>query len=270
MPGPISDAHRLSRPGTMPLMGRTDSDKDSAAIGGGVRFATTRWSLVSKMQGDDRSEARAALSELCQTYWFPIYAHLRRTGRSRHEAEDLTQGFFTRLLERERWDHVEPEKGRFRSFLLAALKHFVINEWHKARAVKRGGGRPLLSLDFDTAETRYQRIPRQLGSPEQLFERQWALTLLAHVRSILEQEYAAGGKAELFRRLEDHLVADPQASRYGEIARDLHMTEGAIKVAVHRLRQRFRDRLRAEIAQTVASQDDIDDEIRNLFDALRR
>lgn len=215
-------------------------------------------------------DAAVALETLCSAYWYPLYAFVRREGYQRAEAQDLTQGFFAMLLDREDLRSVHPDKGRFRSFLLAALQHFLINEWQKARAQKRGGGKRVLSLDFDSAETKFEMQPAEPTTPESVFKRQWALTLLANVQAHLQSEMETDGRGALYEALKPHLVGDPDASRYAEVAEQLGMTEAAVKMAMSRLRKRHREILREEIAQTVASEEEIDDEIRELFDALRR
>lgn len=215
-------------------------------------------------------EGAVALEALCDSYWLPIYAFVRRQGHHRAEAQDLTQAFFVMLLQRDDLRNISPEKGRFRSFLLTALKHFLINEWQKARAQKRGGGRTVLSLDFDSAETQFSMQPAEAATPESVFNRQWALTLLERVQAALQTEMNQKGNGEQYDALKSHLVGDTDAGRYAETAEQLGTTEAAVKMAVSRLRKRYRTLLREEIAQTVSGEDEIDDEIRELFDALRR
>ncbi len=218
---------------------------------------------------ESSAESAAALATLCEAYWYPLYAYVRRQGHERAEAEDLTQGFFTRLLDKNDLRQVRRERGKFRSFLLASLKHYIINEWDRARAAKRGGGRKHLSLDFETGESRY-RLERAGGqTPEAIFEKQWALALLEKVQQTLRGEFRNAGKENQFDRLQVCLTGEARSMPYRRLASELGMTEGAVKVAVHRLKKRFRDRLRAEIGQTVASEAQIDDEIRTLFDAVR-
>ena len=218
----------------------------------------------------DASGATAALEKLCRTYWYPLYAYLRRQGRSPHDAQDLTQAFFLRLLEGNLLERAAREKGRFRSFLLTSLKNFLSDEWDKARAAKRGGGTPILSLDEQTAEDRYRFEPADEMSAEKLFDRRWAMTLLEMAMQRLEQEYAAADKAALFQRLHVALLGEKTSLTYADLGAQLSMTEGAVKVAAHRMHRRYRELLRAEIASTVSSQDDIDDELRQLFAALSR
>jgi RNA polymerase sigma-70 factor (ECF subfamily) len=235
-----------------------------------VRFASTHWSVVVAARRRSSPESREALATLCRAYWYPLYAFVRRQGYSAADAQDLTQGFFARLLQKQFLAAVEREKGKFRSFLLAAMKHFLANERDRARAQKRGGGAivSLETLDFETAESRYRREPAHNVTAERIFERRWALTLLDRVLDRLVAEYAVAGKALLFEQLKDCLTAPDSARSYAELAATLAMTEGAVKVAVHRLRRRYRELLRDEIAQTVADPREVDDEIRQLFAAL--
>jgi RNA polymerase sigma-70 factor (ECF subfamily) len=213
-------------------------------------------------------QAGRALEELCRTYWWPLYAYVRRRGYEAHEAEDLTQEFFARLLTKNYLADVAREKGKFRSFLLASLKHFLANEWDRARAKKRGGEHAHISLDAHAAETRYRSEPMDELTADKVLDRQWALTLLELVLARLDAEYAGAGKAELFERLKVYLTAVKDSVPYATVATKLGTTEGAAKVAVHRLRQRYRKLLREEIAHTVASPADIEGEIRHLFAAF--
>ncbi len=232
------------------------------------RFATTHWSLVLAARARAEPGAEEALASLCHAYWYPLYAYIRRRGRGADEARDLTQEFFARLLEKDFLGQADRTKGRFRSFLLAACGHFLANEHDRARAAKRGGGRRPLSLDGRDAEDRYRVEPADILTPERLFERRWALTLLEEVLARLRADFAARGKERLFDLLRGTLVGERDAPPYREVARRLGMTEGAVKVAVHRLRQQYRDLLREEIGRTVESPEQIDDEIRDLFAAL--
>lgn len=209
-----------------------------------------------------------ALETLLETYWFPLYAYLRRHGSSRDEAADFTQAFFAKMMEKQYLKGVGPRPGKFRSFLLTALKHFISNERDRARAKKRGGGRKILSLDFDSAENQYALEPADELTPEKLFEKSWALTVLQRTMGRLEAELAGRGKQKLFDRLKCYLAAEAGVVPYREVAGELGMSEGAVKTTIHRLRRRCREILRDEIAQTVASEDQIDDEIRGLFAAL--
>jgi len=235
---------------------------------GSRSFATTHWSLVLAAAHDSRPDARAALATLCETYWYPLYTYVRRRGYRAEEALDLTQEFFARLLEKESLRVADRARGRFRSFLLASLNHFLANEWDRARAEKRGGGRRTISMDAAGAEGRYALEPAGDLEPENLFERQWATALLEQVLTELREELARDGKQPLFDRLKRFLGGETPGASYSQVAAELGMTEGAVKTAVHRLRRHYRRLLRARIAQTVASADEIDDEIRHLFAAL--
>ena len=217
---------------------------------------------------NDTPDAHRALEKLCRSYWFPIYAFVRRQGHGPADAQDLTQEFFARLLEKKALAGADPAKGRFRSFLLASLKHFLANEWDKANAQKRGGGQVLIPIDVATAESSCGFEPADHLTAEKIFERRWALTLLEHVLGRLRAEYVRDDRGKLFEQLKPTLTEASRTMAYAEIAARLGTTEGAVKVAVHRLRQRYREVLRAEIADTVASPGEVDDEIRNLFAAL--
>src|SRR6266545_6648204 len=231
-------------------------------------FPHTRWSVVLAARDDKNDGSAQALETLCQSYWYPLYAFVRRQGRSPHDAQDLTQGFFARLLEKNYLDDVRRERGKFRSFLLASMKHFLANEWDRARAQKRGGAHPHVPIDTQSAETRYGLEPAHDQTPEKLFERRWALTLLDNVLTRLREEFVASGKAEQFDQLKVALTADKRAVPYAELGARLGMSQGAVKVAVHRLRAHYRQVLRAEIANTVSSPADVEEEIRHLFAAL--
>ena len=230
-------------------------------------FATTRWSLVAAAADPADPQTRAALAALCTAYWYPVYGYVRRQGHPHHAAQDLTQAFFARLLEKNDLAAADQTRGRFRSFLLAACRHFLLNERDKEAAKKRGGGRHRLALDFADADGRFSREPATEETPERAFDRQWALGLLARAVAELRAEYVESGRGKLFDARKDVLVGGAEVG-YAELAGPLGMTEGAVKVAVHRLRQRYRDRLRAAIADTVSSADEIDDEVRDLFAAL--
>lgn len=231
-------------------------------------FATTHWTVVVNARAGDSSIARASLEKLCQSYWYPLYAFVRRQGHGPHDAQDLTQEFFARLLEKNYLGDVDRARGRFRSFLLASLKHFLANEWDRRRAQKRGGGQVHVPIDPQSAEERYGLEPGHAQTPEKLFERRWALTLLDQVLEKLSAEFAATGKAEQFEQLKATLTNDRGTVPYASIATNLGQSEGAVKVAVHRLRQRYREVLRAEIAHTVATPAEVEEELRHLFSAL--
>ena len=237
------------------------------------RFVTTRWSLVLQARDKGDPDGVAALADLCRAYWFPLYAFIRKRSRDGHEAQDLTQSFFARLLEKDFLDDVQPERGRFRAFLLAAVRHFVANEWDKQRAAKRGGGRWQQSLDaaafdWESGESRYLTDPSHDLTAERLFERQWALALLERVLNRLRDEHQAAGKLGQFETLQPFLSLARDSANYDEAAQQLDTTEAAARVAAHRLRKRYRQLLRDEIAHTVATSDEIDDEIRHLFEVL--
>jgi RNA polymerase sigma factor (sigma-70 family) len=231
-------------------------------------FATTHWSVVLAAGNTDSTCARDALSRLCQTYWYPLYAYARRCGNSPHDAQDLTQAFFARILEENWMAKSDPQRGRFRSFLLASMRHFMANEWKKEQRQKRGGGQTILSLNDDSAEDRYQLEPVEKKTPENLFERGWALSLLEGVLAKLEEEFAREGKAEWMRVMRPALTSDRGSIDYAEIAAKLGMTETASRVAVHRLRQQYRRLIRAEVAHTVAGPEEVEEEIRHLFKVL--
>ena len=231
-------------------------------------FAPTRWSAVLTAGGSDTAGAQDALAKLCQIYWYPLYAYVRRRGYGVEDAQDLTQGFFARFLERHWVNRADQGRGRFRSFLLSALHHFLADEWDKARAIKRGGGVSPLPMQFDTAETRYVREPADESTPERLFERRWAITLLEEVLARLRAEYEHERKGQTFAALHPMLVGDRAALPYAELATQMGLSENGVKSAVHRLRLRYRQLLREEIAQTVGGPGEVDDELRHLFAVL--
>ena len=234
-------------------------------------FATTRWSLVLAA-GEQRPsvEAREALAALCEAYWYPLYGFLRGRGHSPADAEDLTQAFFATLLEKQVLSRADPSKGRFRSFLLKCLQNFSANVTAKNRASKRGGDVRTISLDFAVGEDRLCREPTSDETPERTFDRRWALTLLDGAMSQLRTEAQEAAKDEQFETLAPYLTGDDSARTYAETATILGLSEGAVKVAVHRLRRRFRDVVRHEILQTVSSPVEIDDELRHLLAAVQK
>ena len=233
-----------------------------------ARFEATRWSIVIAAGGGaaDSQRARRALEHLCTAYWYPLYAFVRRQEHSLHDAQDLTQEFFARLLARNYLGDADPAKGRFRSFLLGALKHFLSDEWDRARAQKRGGGQQPISLDAESAETRYQLEPADESSAEKIYEHRWALALLDQVLKRLRDEFTRDGKKHVFDELKSALTGGKVP--YAEIAALLAVKEGAVRTAIHRLRTRYRDIVRAEIAETVASPAEVDAEMQHLFAAL--
>lgn len=231
-------------------------------------FLTTHWSVVLSARAQHSSQSAAALEVLCRTYWHPLYAYVRRQGHSPADAQDLTQEFFARLLARNTVARADPARGRFRSFLLASLKHFLANEWDRVRAQKRGGSARFLTLDFDTAETRCVQPVAPGDTPDRAFDRQWALALLDVVLGRVRKEYADSGRDELFLGLKDTLTGGRSEIPYRELAARLGLSEGAVKVAAHRLRRRYRELLREEIASTVAGPEEVEEELKHLFAAL--
>jgi RNA polymerase sigma-70 factor (ECF subfamily) len=233
-------------------------------------FATTRWSVVMTARDRNSPESQEALQTLCLAYWSPLYAFIRRLGNSPHDAQDFTQEFFARLLEKNWLDAVERERGRFRTFLIMALKRFLANEWDKRVAEKRGGGHTVVPLDTEFAESRYLADSVPALSADHLYERRWALTLLDQTLNRLRAEYEADGRGTDFERLKGCLTAERGTIPYGEMARALGLREGAARVAVHRLRKRFREVFRAAVADTVAESGDVDEEMRYLVEVLGR
>ncbi|MGI8957003.1 MAG: RNA polymerase sigma factor [Chthoniobacterales bacterium] len=235
---------------------------------GGATFFTTRWSVVLTAQGPTPA-AQQALDQLCRSYWTPLYAFVRREGHGPEEAQDLTQEFFARFLQRKDFDAVRREKGHLRSYLLVSLKHFLANERDRARAIKRGEGEQPISLDEILAHQRSEPEPASNLTADQIYERRWALSVLDQVLTRLENEFRASGKTALFERLKEQLSDDPDRPSQAEIARELGMSENAVKQAFHRLRERYRDILREEVAHTVAAPGEIEDELRHLIAILR-
>ena len=231
-------------------------------------FATTHWSVVLAAGQQDAPQASEALEKLCRTYWYPLYVYVRRRGHSVEDAQDLTQQFFAHLLQRGRFRVADPGRGRFRTFLLHALEHFLINEWKRAHRLKRGGETPSLSLDAEDAEHRYANEPAATLTPERAYEKRWAMTLLERVLAALQQEYAEAGKSPVFEELAELLWGKDASVSYAQIGERLGMTEGAARGAMHRLRERYRERLRAEVAQTVAHADEVEEELRYLITAV--
>lgn len=237
-------------------------------LSGSSQFPTTRWTLVIAAGDPRRKEARSALVSLCENYWYPLYAYLRRRGFPADQAQDLTQEFFMRVLEGRYLDRADPEKGRFRSFLLVSMKFFVADEADRQRALKRGGG-AVEPLELPSGEERYQREPAHDETPERIFERHWALSVLDRVVEKLRDEFVQHGHPEHFERLKVFLLGQSDAP-YSALAREMNASEGALKVAIHRLRKRYRDLFRQEIADTVADPADVESELRYLAAALSR
>jgi RNA polymerase sigma-70 factor (ECF subfamily) len=249
----------------MPHAGETEGSE-----GHSPAFTTTHWSVVMAAQDTDPQRALAALGKLCRLYWYPLYAFVRRLGHSHEDAEDLTQGFFARLLRKEVLSRVDPNKGRFRTFLLADLKHFRNDEWDKQRAAKRGGECRLVSWDAMEAEERYKNEPRDSLTPEELFDRKWLVTVIELARLRLRQEYEAKGRLELFRQLEPCLTGDVSPGFYDQAAARLEMKPDRLRVEMRRLRCRLGELLRSEVAETVTSLQEVEEEIRYLFSLLGR
>src|SRR5687767_6683655 len=233
-----------------------------------TRFETTQWSLVLAAGHGGEATAERALAHLCAVYWYPVFAFVRRKGHSPEDAQDLTQGFFARLIEKGDLGDADRTRGRFRSFLLTACQHYLANEHDRIRTQKRGGGQTPVPIDVATAEHRYERALSHNETPERLYDRQWALTLLDSVFQGLRTEYAENGKQEMFDRLKDFVTADDDAGTHAEAAKDLGTSAGAIKVAVHRMRRRFREELLRRVADTLGPGQDVDDEIRHLLETL--
>jgi RNA polymerase sigma-70 factor (ECF subfamily) len=245
-----------------------EDQSDMLPDGGKRHFATTQWSVVLAAGDHQRDDAQQALTHLCETYWYPLYSYVRRRVNSVHEAQDLTQAFFFHLLEKDAIAKAQPDRGRFRAFLLTALKNFLANEWGKARAEKRGGGKAKLSLDFGSAESRLQIEPSHELTPEKLYERRWVLTMLDHVLESLRTELAEAaeaGKQHDFEQLKGVLTGEATADDYAEAAEALEITTAAAKQAAYRLRKRYRELFRQEIARTLAPGEDVDDELRRLL-----
>jgi RNA polymerase sigma factor (sigma-70 family) len=249
-------------------MHNVDERNSMHTLAGRSEFPTTRWTLVVAAGDPQRKEAGSALVSLCEGYWYPLYAWLRRRGYSADQAQDLTQEFFIRVLEGRYLDRADSEKGRFRSFILTSLKFFVADEEDRQRAYKRGGG-AVLPLEFSSGEDRYQREPAHDETPERIFERRWALSVLDRVVEKLRNEFVHHGRPEHFERLKVFLLRQSDAP-YAALAREMNTSEGALKVAIHRLRKRYRELFRQEIADTVADPAEVESELRYLAAALTR
>lgn len=241
------------------------ADIDTSEQRGRGQFPTTRWSLILATHQKPTSGARDALASLCESYWYPLYAYVRRQGHAVEDAQDLTQGFFAVLLEKDYVADFDRERGRFRSFLLGAFKHFVANEHDRQRAGKRGGGQSLVALDAQDAERRYSVEPAHNLTPERIYDRRWALVLLDRTLERLRKESSPSAR---FDRLKVFLTGDPAGVSYSQLGSELGMSEGAVKVAVHRLRRSFRDALMAEVAETVAGPEQVEEEMRFLLSVV--
>jgi DNA-directed RNA polymerase specialized sigma24 family protein len=245
-----------------------EEDSQWVSEGEGRIFATTHWSVVLAAGGNDSPQARQALERLCRTYWYPLYAHVRRRGYGHEEAQDLTQGFLLQLLERDSFARVERGRGRFRSFLLAALNYYLADQHDYATAMKRGAGQVAISFDAQAAQERYRLEPADNDSPDRLYERRWALTLLDQVLRRLEEEFQQADKSTLFQRLQVFLVAGRGEASYPQAAEDLGMSVDAVQKAAQRLRHRYYDLFREEIAHTVADPSEVEEELRYLCDLI--
>ena len=235
----------------------------------GSVFATTHWTVVVAAGDKASSKAAEALEKLCRNYWYPLYAFVRRKGHDASEAEDLTQEFFAQLLSKGQLANVDRTKGKFRSWLLGVMKHFLAHEWAKTRAQKRGGGSPILSLDQFGAEERYRVEPVEEQNPERIFQRSWAITVLNQALDRLRGEYTSQGKDRLFEEIKDFVSLEGPDGSYAQVSRRLGRSESAMKSAIHRMRQRYQELIREEIAHTVASPAEVDEEIRHLLAVIR-
>jgi RNA polymerase sigma-70 factor (ECF subfamily) len=241
---------------------------DSKAQAHGAIFATTHWSVVLAASQQDTQQSAAALEQLCRTYWYPLYAYVRRRGYSPEDAQDLTQEFFARLIAKDYLSRADPAKGKFRSFLLPGLKHLLSDERDKAGRLKRGGGQRMISFDEKRAEDRYHLEPVDQRTPEQQFDRAWATALLEHAAERLREEYARSGKGALYEQLTGHRLDQTGARPYAEVAGQTGLTDSAVKSAIHRLRQRHQELVREEIARTVGDPAEVDSEIRYLLEVI--
>ncbi len=244
-------------------------DTNAGPLTGQTGFETTLWTVVLHAGQADSPQSQAALERLCHTYWYPLYAFVRRQGHAAEAAQDLTQEFFCRLIQKNYLQSADPNRGRFRSFLLSSLKHFLTNEWHRSQTQKRGGGVEIFSIEAEVAEERYAHEPTDTRTPESIFHQRWAQALVDQVMVRLREEFTEAGQAGRFNELHAFLLDDDAASQ-AEIAARLGISESAVKSALHRMRQRYGELFRDEIANTVASPGEVDEEIRELFAALSR
>jgi RNA polymerase sigma factor (sigma-70 family) len=231
-------------------------------------FASTHWSVVLAAGQEESPSAAAALEKLCRTYWQPLYVYARRRGYSLEEAQDLTQSFFARFLEKKSFSLADPSRGRFRTFLLKALQHFLTDDWKRDHRLKRGGGQVEVPWDMHLADDQDAAALAETMTPERVYEERWAMTLLEQVLGSMREDYSKAGKSRLFEALRDFLWGLEDSASYAQIAERLEMTEGAIRVAVHRLREHYRERLRAEVAHTVSHPNEVDDELRYLIQLI--
>jgi RNA polymerase sigma factor (sigma-70 family) len=251
--------------GSCSLMNTSSENQNRSS---GRVFATTSWSMVVQAATPESPESSFALADLCDAYWYPLYSFVRRKGYNREEAEDLTQSFFSELLEKKQLSVADQQRGRFRTFLLAALDHFVSKQWRAKNALKRGGGSSIISFDFQTADEQYANEPFHEWTPQKIFERNWALAILSKTLAGVRKQYVESDKTELFEELKVYL-GDSSNVTYKSIAEKLDTTEGAIKVAVHRLREWYGEQLRIQIARTVEFTSDVNQELQSLMQALR-
>ena len=242
----------------------------SPPTAGGGSFPATQWSVVLRAGTDADTQGHAALEALCRRYWYPLYTFVCRQGRAHHEAEDCVQEFIAQLLAHDGLQRAHPDRGRFRTFLLAGLSNFLTSDWRRSHAAKRGGGCTIISWEDQSGEDRYLHEPCHDSTPEKLFEQSWALTVIEKVMEQLRQKYTESGKVQLFEAIRSYLAEEGDADTYAAMAATMSMTEGAVKMAVLRLRESFRHELREEIAQTVADPAEIDEELRHLFASLGR
>ena len=248
----------------------TRAGGEAKAPGTGVGlFVTTHWSVVLAAGQQESPQATEALENLCRTYWYPLYVYVRRRGYGPEDAADLTQDFFAHLLKKNAFAGADPQRGKFRSFLVASLDHFLINQWNRARTAKHGGGQAPIPLDADAAERRHRQEPDSSLTPEKLFEQQWGFAVLEQALARLGKEFAEAGKSGQFNRLKVFLTSKVDYGQYPAVAAELGLSTAAISRAVHRMRQRYRELVRAEIAHTVSSPDELEEEMRHLFAAIR-
>ncbi len=243
------------------------AEESKVTRAGGGAFPATPWTMLMAARGDN-TMAAYALGDICKMYWYPLYAFARRNGLAAHDAEDATQGFFAQLLHRDSLHRANREKGKLRTFLLSSMKYFMKQEWRKAHAAKRGGGKTVTSIDFSEAENRYADVPVTNETPETAFEREWAIAILDNTMKELRHEYRARGKNEIFNALNPFLSISSDQQTYDEIASKTGLTANAARVSVHRLRKRYRELLRSYVSATVEEEHDVDAEINNLFQAL--